>query len=304
MIKPPSSPSSRAAGTVSYMSLLRDSPPPSPHPAGRQHSLLTRLVKGSTIGARNSPNTAEPLPAPSFCFNFGAASSAATEGPSASSPPGQISVDPHPGQISVDPAPGQISVVFAKDVGAAIAALLATPRDALFAPTLGGGARFLPTADGAPFAPTASAASAALVDAPTATSAAGTPASASPAPARPPRGISLHICQRETPSWPELVHGLADALRGCGVTVPEPALDPNIDTRFLSVDFGALDSGEARRRLLGWEPAPLAQRMAVTAKWWVEEMWASFEEKAAAEVSAGGEGGGRPKRRCAAQRAE
>jgi hypothetical protein len=54
--------------------------------------------------------------------------------------------------------------------------------------------------------------------------------------------------------------------------------------------------------LRGWEPALLAERVAETASWWVEQMRSEFEDKAAQQVAAaGGEGARRLRRRREAQ---
>ena len=52
-------------------------------------------------------------------------------------------------------------------------------------------------------------------------------------------------------------------------------------TPYLSVECGAIDAGEARARL-GWQPAPLAERVEETVGWWVRSHRERFEAARAA----------------------
>lgn len=107
-------------------------------------------------------------------------------------------------------------------------------------------------------------------------------------------GARLHLCTDEAPTWVDLVAGVAEALVAQGLTVPPPAFDAGKDTRFVSVECGALDNGAAKRLLPRWRPAPLALRLRETVSWWVDEQRAAFEaaqETEAAVLPEGGEEG-------------
>jgi len=251
------------AGAPAHVVALRLPDVLGPHEnTGRQHSLITKLVKGRTIGSANGQAVQGTGPA-GFSFGFGegdgagppggiqvgAASSGTDSRADSSSAPEPDGHSHLPFTPVVDEG-RRISLVFAEDVAAAIVAVLATPREVLF------------------------------------------PATSNPSDV--PCGVSLHICQAESPTWPQLVRALAEALRAQGVPVPPPSFDETRDTRFLSVDFGHLEGSRARD-LLGYAPAPLAQRLAETAAWWVAQMRVKFEDQAA-EAAAAGKRGGRSKR--------
>ena len=87
-----------------------------------------------------------------------------------------------------------------------------------------------------------------------------------------------------------------------GVAVPPVQFDEGRDTRFVSVDCGALDNGAAARRLPGYVPAPLAQRLRETVAWWLEEQRMNFE--LAAEEAAEAHGGAVKRSRSATAEAE
>lgn len=104
-------------------------------------------------------------------------------------------------------------------------------------------------------------------------------------------GARLHLCTDEAPTWVDLVAGFAEALVAEGLKVPPPAFDASKDTRFVSVECGALDNGAAKRLLPRWRPAPLGLRLRETVSWWIDEQRAAFEEaqKAQAAEPEGGE---------------
>ena len=72
---------------------------------------------------------------------------------------------------------------------------------------------------------------------------------------------------------------------------PPLRLDGARDTRFVSVDCGALDNGAAARLLPGYAPAPLALRLRETVAWWLEEQRLAFELGEEGEVGGVGEAG-------------
>ena len=68
--------------------------------------------------------------------------------------------------------------------------------------------------------------------------------------------------------------------------MPPLRFDEARDTRFVSVDCGALDNGAAARLLPGFAPAPLALRLRETVAWWLQEQQLGFELSQQAEPRA------------------
>ena len=68
--------------------------------------------------------------------------------------------------------------------------------------------------------------------------------------------------------------------------MPPLQFDEARDTRFVSVDCGALDNGATARLLPGFGPAPLALRLRETVAWWLQEQQLGFELSQQAEPQA------------------
>ncbi|KAL1510515.1 hypothetical protein AB1Y20_006819 [Prymnesium parvum] len=87
----------------------------------------------------------------------------------------------------------------------------------------------------------------------------------------------VHICSEWRPTWVELVERLAELLRTRGeLEVPPVQFDESKDTRFVSVDCGALDGSRASRMFPGWKAGAAEARLEECVDWWLEEMRERF----------------------------
>jgi len=97
-------------------------------------------------------------------------------------------------------------------------------------------------------------------------------------------GEALNIACTEACTYPEYIGHVARAL-GC-----VPRIDPRVSADMVSVCIGPIDTTKARR-LLQWDPTPLADAVEATVRWYLDPANVAYTLRFDADSSSGSDPG-------------